>query len=439
MAQGTADLMAALTGGNSVENAAYMQQAQRILNVQNAQMRLDDKVREAHEAVQEQKRTDMGRKGISALLTSIDPKTGMSSNELAGLVNYALMMGMENNAGGFVDDLGQLTRRIGMGQAADEANITPINRIAFQENLDAVPTLDQVGKLMVRGNYTAEPVIDALATGMNTTQEGKLAGDQRERKIRDVMAQNNPATGQRFNRAEAVNIVDRHMTMDINDATGNVVLSNLIDGTAIEVPLSGGTSGVPPMAPEEGRTLFELAGAATGVANSIQDLYARGVTLFGADADLSATSAIQTINTSMQSMIRALTVNPKFPVAEQDRILEEIKIRPGMFTSVAVMQSRMESIAQDLMLRAEQAERDAADQSMPQATRAAQRQNAADIRNFLPILGVPGYGKVERPTITEEQRASLRTEYETLPGWQTLTPEEQDEFIERSWRERSQQ
>jgi hypothetical protein len=141
----------------------------------------------------------------------------------------------------------------------------------------------------------------------------------------------------------------------------------------------------------------------------------------------------------MQSMIRALTVNPKFPVAEQDRILEEIKIRPGMFTSVAVMQSRMESIAQDLMLRAEQAERDAADQSMPQATRAAQRQNAADIRNFLPILGVPGYGKVERPTITEEQRASLRTEYETLPGWQTLTPEEQDEFIERSWRERSQQ
>lgn len=153
------------------------------------------------------------------------------------------------------------------------------------------------------------------------------------------------------------------------------------------------TVAVPTDSAQPQRTLYQLADTprTTGLIPMLADV-AQGVTgqvginLPGA-ADL--IERRQMFSTAQGGLIRALSVNPRYPVGEMERIREEINISPGAFIDPVKLKARLRSVGNDLRVRLSNEERAANDTSLPPE----QRRNAAaavtDIRNFLAVLGAP--------------------------------------------------
>jgi hypothetical protein len=97
----------------------------------------------------------------------------------------------------------------------------------------------------------------------------------------------------------------------------------------------------------------------------------------------------QTFAAVQNDLIRALSVNPRFPVAEMQRIEREIAISPGVFTDPVSMRERMISVNDYLRGRLQNEDRAANDASLPVDTRRAALSAANSIRDFLAQLGVP--------------------------------------------------
>jgi len=88
------------------------------------------------------------------------------------------------------------------------------------------------------------------------------------------------------------------------------------------------------------------------------------------------------------SVIRGFSLNPRFPVAEQNRIKENINIGPKFFDSPELMQQRM--FAVDTFLKNEEAKflADASDPGLANDTRRKQAANAVNVKSFRNGLGV---------------------------------------------------
>jgi len=91
----------------------------------------------------------------------------------------------------------------------------------------------------------------------------------------------------------------------------------------------------------------------------------------------------QTFAAVQNDLIRALSVNPRFPVAEMQRIEREIAISPGVFTDPVSMRERMVSVNDYLRGRLQNEDRAANDASLPVDTRRAALSAANSIRDFL--------------------------------------------------------
>lgn len=400
--EGVAGLVAALSGGGGLEQAAYDKAMQRMLDQKNTQAQIDQRVQEAYMLA----RQNEAQQGLDEVIQRFDPRNPDSVKALTSRLGLA--SGLTGNWSGNIENISNALVRPDVYQGRLDEGMTDPNALtnAFLKN-EMVPGVAKIGDVVVDNLYSKSPTVNEPIT--NRMAAASAAGDKagtkgvREQKIQDAM----DLYG--MDRGTAVAFVDNYIKQDINEKTGNVVRTNILPegaisipgyGAATEIPMQGGTSGVAPASPPSGQTFYELANYATGIENSMQDLIARGVTLFGADANMDATKAIQTINTGTNEMIRALSINPRFPVGEIERLRQEIKMTPGWFTSPDVMRGRMESVAQSLTTRMRQAERDAADPSLSNDIRQAQSDNAVAIRNFLPQLGVPGYGGVGAPNIT---------------------------------------
>jgi len=434
--RGTADAVSAFFGGDRIEEQAFNKEASRIMAAKNAQAMLNKRVLDAFVQSRQIKAQDEFPGLIDSFISGRKPGEAPDQTQIGNLVSgAAAAQGYSGNYSGNVDQMLQTLMRPELMSSRQAEGMTDPNAIvnAFFKP-EQVPNVQKVGDLIVGNLYGDQPVVDEALTAANakasasTDPSGNLA--LREREIARIMRQIDPETGQPFSPEKAGNIADGLLRFEISEATGKVVKTDVLNNSVTEIPITGGSSGMLPSPQPEDQTLYSLADNATGLANTAKDYWARGKTLLGGDADLEATQAIQTINTSLQSMIRALAINPRFPAYEQKRILEEIKIQPGWLTSPAVMRSRMESIAKSLTVRMENALRDANDPSAPEEVREGQRSNAIMIQNFLPQLGVPGYeGIVESP---------IATEFKSLPGWDDLTRVEQEEYITRTLRERGQ-
>jgi hypothetical protein len=226
-----------------------------------------------------------------------------------------------------------------------------------------------------------DPRVDALLQGGFTEYEKPTQrDDQRERKIQALQSQG-------LSRPDAENIVDRNLDIQINPATGRVVLTDLVTRRVTELPVGGGgeRTAIP-----ESKTLYSLAGeGATGLAPAIAETGSKVTGQIGGPVAAKVTQRRQAIRTAQQDLIRALSVNPRFPVAEQERIRKEISIDPSILDSDESLRARMRAVDQALRIRLSQAERDANDPNLPEDLRSSQAQNAAAIRNFLDLMGVP--------------------------------------------------
>lgn len=158
-------------------------------------------------------------------------------------------------------------------------------------------------------------------------------------------------------------------------------------------PAAAPTVAVPTDSAQPQRTLYQLADTprTTGVLPLLADV-AQGVTgqvgvnIPGA-ADL--IERRQVFSDAQGGLIRALSVNPRYPVGEMERIREEINISPGAFIDPVKLKARLRSVGNGLRVRLSNEEKAANDTSLPPE----QRRNAAaavtDIRNFLAVLGAP--------------------------------------------------
>ena len=99
--------------------------------------------------------------------------------------------------------------------------------------------------------------------------------------------------------------------------------------------------------------------------------------------------ARQTFDVAKNSMIRALSINPRFPVGEIQRLEREINIAPRILDSEPGLKARMRAIDRSLRLTQQQQMRAADDPSLSPEERSSARTNAENIANFLVRMGVP--------------------------------------------------
>lgn len=263
----------------------------------------------------------------------------------------------------------------------------------------------------------------------------------RERRIQDIMQTNN------VDRTTAANIVNGIERITPNPVTGMPEITNLVTGEsrAATRPAAPAAAGAPAgegaTAPAERtsgsaqppRTLWEMAPRVTGVVPALAES-AQGIT-GQAGVNVAPEGLIrdrQTFAAVQNDLIRALSVNPRFPVAEMQRIEREIAISPGVFTDPVVMRERMISVNDYLRGRLQNEDRAANDASLPVDTRRAALSAANSIRDFLAQLGVPEGGSVSRstqPASPNRRQPSERNLPPRPPGvseseWRFLTPEE---------------
>ena len=233
----------------------------------------------------------------------------------------------------------------------------------------------------------------------------EAAGGVREGKIADLMDQG-------LSRADSANIADGNVKIEVLES-GVARLTNVVDGSVKEVPIQPSGEAIP--GPEEGQTLFELAPLATGLTSGISAGISRVGGQFAAPVNEEVLQARQTLRIAKNGLIRSLSINPRFPVAEIKRIEGEVNLDPSLFNSPEAMQADMIAMDRALRLRMNQELRDANDPSMSEDKRGDARSAASDINNFLTQLGVP-----------EELDASLIT-IDTIP---TLSKIDLNRFIQ---------
>lgn len=216
--------------------------------------------------------------------------------------------------------------------------------------------------------------------------------DKRTERIADLERQilaNNPETPPEDAHDRAVNIADGNIEIEVVPGLGVVRETNAVGGTAREVPLDQPPQ---PTAPPRGRTLFELAGGGdiAGLVSAGQEL--AGETL-GQISDVFVSEELiqarQEVVGTQNELIRALSLNKRFPALEIARIQKEIEIAPRVFDSKKALQSRMRGIDKVMRRRLFNEQRTAANVNLPVEARGEASQAANDISNFIDILGVP--------------------------------------------------
>lgn len=277
--------------------------------------------------------------------------------------------------------IGQMAQQLGLPAEAPASLVSAAYRAKnAPQKTGSISKIAQLGEDFRAGRITRDQYEAAVRKANYIAPAGESRGDQRDRKIQALVDQGLP-------RSDASNIVDRNLDIQINPATGRVVLTDLVSRRVSELPV--GSPGERVAVPSE-NTLYDMTfQGVSGLAPAVVETGSKVTGQLGGPVGERTTEYRQAIRTAEQDLVRALSVNSKFPVAEQQRIREEIAISPKVLDSDASLRARMRSIDTSLRRRLAQAERDSNDTSLPDALRSSQAQNAAAIRNFLDTLGVP--------------------------------------------------
>ena len=172
--------------------------------------------------------------------------------------------------------------------------------------------------------------------------------------------------------------------------TGNVALVDV--GTGEQLPM--GMRGAKPTqpTPKEGQpeaTIWDMADLATGPWSA--GLAGLGTVsgMVGLPTAEKTDYARQFIRSAQNDLIRALSINPRFPVGEIKRLQEEINISPKIVDNPEKMKTRARAVDNYLRRRLEKELRTSSDVNVPMNDRKAASSAAKDIESFLGLLGVP--------------------------------------------------
>jgi hypothetical protein len=105
--------------------------------------------------------------------------------------------------------------------------------------------------------------------------------------------------------------------------------------------------------------------------------------------------ARQNFTNAKNDLIRALSINPKFPATEIKRLDKEINIEPNAWDSDTTLRTKIIAVDQYLRNRLINEQQAARDTSLPAESRKAAASAAQHIENFLSVLGVPADASVD--------------------------------------------
>jgi hypothetical protein len=220
-----------------------------------------------------------------------------------------------------------------------------------------------------------------------------------------------------LSRLDAIAVVDGLKKVITDPVTGMINIVDMQSGTATRVDnISGQTqslAALPP--PADGESLYEMGQRVTGIGPSVlaavQRVVGLGAQVAGADGTIPGAEEVirgrQYIEASMQELVRSLSINPRFPVAEMERIRKEVDISPKTFTDPKTLSAKMRGLDKSLRARLSAEERAANNRSLPAPDQANALKAADDIRRFLNILGADRIPEIKEP--------------EDSDGWQILS------------------
>lgn len=182
----------------------------------------------------------------------------------------------------------------------------------------------------------------------------------------------------------------------LNMGSGQVEGSQLIDPALIPQP---GT----------GPGLYSRADDATGfgpaAARLSSDVLGQAPLVGGLFNFPDQTRAGQAYTQATGELIRALSINPRFPVAEMNRIKEEIQIQPSVFKSPEAMRNRMKELDSYLANRMSFEGTVANSAGVPMEDRLNAQRAFQDLQRFREILSVPKGGTAVDPALEDRLKA----------------------------------
>ena len=313
----------------------------------------------------------------------------------------------------------------------------PIPKSAIFEEGSSVPLGFRVVQARdEEGNPTDTKVL-VDEQGRYKSQVGESAKDQQINRIAGSIMADGVTDSEEGAQRIASNIADGRYSLSRNPITNEVQVIDLATGKPIN-PSDATAESYSEMSRHpslsEGKTLWDLADGVTGITPALLT-QAQGILgQIGVNvAPEELIEARQAFDTEKNQLIRALSINPRYPVSEQQRIASEINISPGAFTDERTLRSRMKSVSASLTRRIEELSRDINDNTLPADVRRDAAANRRDIQDFISIMGVPAEGspKTGLPSV---DGAGLQPPDEAsndiLENWNYFTEEEQQELID---------
>ena len=211
----------------------------------------------------------------------------------------------------------------------------------------------------------------------------------REIQITDVMNNYN------ISRKDATDVVDKLVILKTDPVDGRQKLISVVTGNPVTPSAdqrraeTSSTEAAKPAVPTN--TLWQLASNnVTGLLAGAQAKAQPGTSQIGWDvARKRLLEDRQTFDLVSNELVRALALNPRFPVSEMDNIRREINISPNIYTSASALKERMRSVDNYLRNRLEDEKRTGQNKNLPPSVQKDALSAANSIENFLTKLGVP--------------------------------------------------
>lgn len=213
------------------------------------------------------------------------------------------------------------------------------------------------------------------------------------------------------------------MTLDQYENQRAKALGGVTDFRLTDAGFTG-PSGV--SAQPQGKTLYDAAGEAHGFYPTILAAVSRiAGQIPGMPIAEDTLEARQMLRTAAGELRRTLSINPRFPEGEMNRLMEEFNsILPSAFNSGPAAQQDLRTIAQSIAERIAQFETDARNELLDVDTRQQQYNNANAMRSFLAELGAPqdgaGDGAGPQPGAVEDGYRFLGGDPANPASWEPV-------------------
>ncbi len=242
---------------------------------------------------------------------------------------------------------------------------------------------------------TGEVRVVGADEGVAPQSDGE-SQSQRQDKIDSLVNQG-------ISKTDAEAMVDGFLEMKYSEATGQILLTDLRTQEAREI-LPEQLPRPDRALPQEGHTLYDMARLATGPESAFKSAAAVPLAWFDVEHDSRVVYARQALKTATREFVQTMSLNPRYPMGEQDLIRQEIAALPQFLDSPSLMQDRMRSLGDSLRFRLSKVKEDSRNTSLTADHRKEARKAVATIENFLDLLGAPSGMSAETESGLDPER-----------------------------------